>query len=401
MTTICLFSGSGKSRLIIGMIIKPSSRLNTVQEYYFSQKLAEIRQMMAQGKSVLNLGIGNPDGMPAPEVIQTLQDTAGLADNHGYQSYTGIPELKNAIADWNNWAYGIPLNPEKEILPLIGSKEGITHISLAFLDEGDEVLVPELAYPAYAAVAKMAKAKVTTYPLDEANNYQPDWQFLDQLDFSHVKLFWLNYPHMPTGAGAQRITFERLVDMAKSRQFLLCHDNPYSMILPQSKPISLLSIDGAEEVAVELNSLSKSFNMAGWRVGWIAGREDYIKTILKVKSNIDSGQFKPMMLAAAEALKLREDWFDGLNAQYEIRRKLVWALLDKLGCTYSTDQQGLFVWASIPAKYEKCTELVDELLYDKHVFITPGSIFGEKGDDFVRVSLCNKQSVLEEAISRI
>ena len=309
--------------------------------------------------------------------------------------------MKKAIAEWNNWAYGISLNPEKEILPLIGSKEGITHISLAFLDEGDEVLVPELAYPAYAAVANMVKAKVITYPLDEENNYQPDWQFLEKLDFSRVKLFWLNYPHMPTGAGAQKETFERLVAMAKHNHFLLCHDNPYSMILPQSKPLSLLSITGAEEVAIELNSLSKSFNMAGWRIGWISGREDYIKTILKVKSNVDSGQFKPMMLAATEALKLREAWFDELNAKYEDRRKLVWALLDKIGCTYSTDQQGLFVWARIPGRYLKSTDLVDELLYEKHVFITPGSIFGNKGQDFVRISLCNKQSVLEEAISRI
>lgn len=383
------------------MIIRPSSRLNTVQEYYFSQKLAEIRQMMAQGKPVLNLGIGNPDGMPAPEVIQTLLETAIREDSHGYQSYAGIPELKKAIAEWNAWAYNISLNPESEILPLIGSKEGITHISMAFLDEDDEVLVPELAYPAYAAVANMVKSKVITYPLDELNNYQPDWHFLDKLDFSRIKLLWLNYPHMPTGAGAQKETFERLVAMAKEKQFLLCHDNPYSMILPQTKPLSLLGIEGAEEVALELNSLSKSFNMAGWRIGWIAGREDYIKTILKVKSNVDSGQFKPMMLAATEALKLREDWFNALNANYQDRRKLVWMLLDKLGCTYSTDQQGLFVWARIPKRYSKSTELVDELLYDKNIFITPGSIFGEKGADFVRISLCNKQSVLEEAISRV
>lgn len=383
------------------MIIRPSSRLNTVQEYYFSQKLAEIRQMMAQGKPVLNLGIGNPDGMPAPEVIQTLLETAIREDSHGYQSYAGIPELKKAIAEWNGWAYNISLNAESEILPLIGSKEGITHISMAFLDEDDEVLVPELAYPAYAAVANMVKAKVITYPLDELNNYQPDWQFLDKLGFSRIKLLWLNYPHMPTGAGAQKETFERLVTMAKEKQFLLCHDNPYSMILPQTKPLSLLGIEGAEEVALELNSLSKSFNMAGWRIGWIAGREDYIKTILKVKSNVDSGQFKPMMLAATEALKLREDWFNALNANYQDRRKLVWMLLDKLGCTYSTDQQGLFVWARIPKRYSKSTELVDELLYDKNIFITPGSIFGEKGADFVRISLCNKQSVLEEAISRV
>lgn len=383
------------------MIIQTSSRLNTVQEYYFSQKLAEIREMMAEGKPVLNLGIGNPDGMPAPAVIETLQQTAAQDDVHGYQSYVGLPELKKAMVEWNAWAYGIELNPEKEILPLIGSKEGVTHISLAFLDEGDQVLVPELAYPAYASVAKMVKAEVITYPLDENNNYQPDWQFLESINYEKVKLFWLNYPHMPTGSGAEEATFKRLVKLAKEKKFLLCHDNPYSMILPQGKPMSLLSIEGAKEVAVELNSLSKSFNMAGWRIGWIAGREDYIKTILKVKSNVDSGQFKPMMLAATEALKLREAWFEELNKKYTERRKLVWQLLDKMGCTYPTDQQGLFVWARIPKSYEKSTQLVDELLYEKNVFITPGSIFGAKGDDFVRISLCNKQSVLEETISRI
>lgn len=383
------------------MIIQPSSRLNTVQEYYFSQKLAEIREMIAEGKPVLNLGIGNPDGMPAPEVIKTLQQTAAQEDMHGYQSYAGIPELKKAIADWNNWAYGISLNPEKEILPLIGSKEGITHISLAFLDEGDEVLVPELAYPAYAAVAKMVKAKVITYPLDEENDYQPDWDFLNALDFRKVKLMWVNYPHMPTGAGATLDTFKRLGAFARWNKFLICHDNPYSMILPNGKPMSFLGVEKCEDVVIELNSLSKSFNMAGWRVGWVAGHEDYIKTILKVKSNVDSGMFKPMMLAATEALKLREDWFSELNAKYQERRKLVWVLLDKIGCTYNKDQQGLFVWARIPKSYEKSTQLVDKLLHEKNVFITPGSIFGAKGDDFVRISLCNKRSVLEEAISRI
>ncbi|WP_422356345.1 pyridoxal phosphate-dependent aminotransferase [Roseivirga pacifica] len=383
------------------MIIQPSSRLNTVKEYYFSEKLAEIRQMMAEGKPVLNLGIGNPDGMPAPQVLQKLKETTDLKDVHGYQSYVGIPELKQAIAGWNNWAYGIDLDAEQEVLPLIGSKEGITHISLAFLDEGDEVLVPELAYPAYAAVAQMAKAKVVTYPLDETNNYQPDWDFLNQLNTEKVKLMWLNYPHMPTGASAQLETFERLVDFAKSRGVLLCHDNPYSMILPKDKPLSLLAVNGAKEVALELNSLSKSFNMAGWRMGWVAGRADYIKTILKVKSNVDSGMFKPMMLAAAEALKLRQNWFDELNTVYESRRVKAYELLDKVGCTYSTDQQGMFIWAYIPEKYESAKALVDDLLYEKNVFITPGMIFGDKGANYVRLSLCSAEAVLDEAISRI
>ncbi|WP_268124031.1 pyridoxal phosphate-dependent aminotransferase [Roseivirga pacifica] len=383
------------------MIIQPSSRLNTVKEYYFSEKLAEIRQMMAEGKPVLNLGIGNPDGMPAPQVLQKLKETTDLKDVHGYQSYVGIPELKQAIAEWNNWAYGIDLDTEQEVLPLIGSKEGITHISLAFLDEGDEVLVPELAYPAYAAVAQMIIAKVVTYPLDETNNYQPDWRFLEELNTDKVKLMWLNYPHMPTGASAQLETFERLVAFAKARGVLLCHDNPYSMILPKDKPLSLLAVNGAKEVALELNSLSKSFNMAGWRMGWVAGRADYIKTILKVKSNVDSGMFKPMMLAAAEALKLRQEWFDELNTVYESRRVKAYELLEKIGCTYSTDQQGMFIWAHIPEKYESAKALVDDLLYEKNVFITPGVIFGDKGANYVRLSLCSTETVLDEAISRI
>ena len=383
------------------MIVQPSSRLNSVQEYYFSKKLAEIRQMQAEGKDVLNLGIGNPDGMPAPQVISTLQKEVAKPNVHGYQSYVGLPELRQAIADYNGWAYGIDLNPESEVLPLIGSKEGITHISLAFLDEGDQVFVPDLAYPAYEAVAKMCKAEVIRYPLNPDKNYEPDWDFLGATDWSRVKLFWMNYPHMPTGVAAVKETFERIVQFALDFHFVVVHDNPYSMILPSGKPLSILSIDKAEEVAIELNSLSKSFNMAGWRIGWAAGREDYIKTILKVKSNVDSGMFKPMMLAAIEALKLREDWFDTLNTVYKERRNLVWQFLDKLGCTYEQGQQGLFVWAKVGVQYENGQALVDKLLYDHHLFITPGFIFGEKGEQFVRVSLCNSESILKESINRL
>lgn len=383
------------------MIVKSSSRLNSVQEYYFSKKLAEIRQMQAEGKDVLNLGIGNPDGMPAPQVISTLQDAVAKPDVHGYQSYAGIHELRKAIADYNKWAYGIDLNPDTEVLPLIGSKEGITHISLAFLDEGDQVLVPDLAYPAYEAVAKMCKAEVIRYPLNSEKNYEPDWDFLGGKDWSRVKLFWMNYPHMPTGAPAVEQTFKRIISTARFHKFIVVHDNPYSMVLPSGKPLSILSVENAKEVAIELNSLSKSFNMAGWRIGWAAAREDYIKTILKVKSNVDSGMFKPMMLAAIEALKLREDWFDTLNAVYKERRKLVWQFLEKLGCTYGQDQQGLFVWAKVGVAYENGQALVDKLLCDHHLFITPGFIFGEKGEQFVRVSLCNSEAILKESINRL
>jgi LL-diaminopimelate aminotransferase len=383
------------------VIIKPSSRLGEVKEYYFSTKLAQILQMQAEGKDVLNLGIGNPDGMPEASVIDELIVQSQKPDVHGYQSYAGIPELKKAIAEWNEWAYGIELDPEKEILPLIGSKEGVTHISLAFLDEGDQVLVPELAYPAYAAVAKMCKAEVITFPLNAEQHYEPEWSFLESLDYSKVKLMWLNYPHMPTGSAASRQTFERLIALARTNGFLICHDNPYSMILPQGKPTSILGLEHAKEVCIELNSLSKSFNMAGWRIGWVAGRPDYIKTILKVKSNVDSGMFKPMMLAAVKALSLRAAWFDALNEVYASRRAIVHQIMDQLGCTYAKDQQGLFVWAKISADEESAEKLVERLLQEHHVFITPGFIFGEKGSRYVRISLCSQEEVLQEALKRI
>ena len=383
------------------MIIRSSSRLNTVQEYYFSQKLAEIRQMQAEGKHVLNLGIGNPNGMPGPTVINRLQQEVQKPDVHGYQSYVGLPELKEAIAEWSTWAYEIDLNPETEILPLIGSKEGITHISLAFLDEGDQVLVPELAYPAYEAVANLCKAEVIRFPLDEDADYSPNWSFLENLDFSKVKLMWLNYPHMPTGAPADKEVFEKLVDLALKKQFIIAHDNPYSMILPSNRPLSIHAIKNSEEVALELNSLSKSFNMAGWRMGWVAGRADYIKTILKVKSNVDSGMFKPMMLAGIEALKMREAWFQQLNEMYKARRDIVWELLDKLSCKYNKNQQGMFVWAKVGNQWKSGRELVDKLLYENYLFITPGFIFGEKGEQFVRVSLCSSNEMLKESIDRL
>lgn len=375
-------------------------RLGEVKEYYFSTKLAQIRQMQAEGKDVLNLGIGNPDGMPNFSVIDELVIQTQKSDVHGYQSYAGIPELKNAIAEWNQWAYGIDLDPESEVLPLIGSKEGITHISLAFLDEGDQVLVPELAYPAYAAVAKMCKAEVIQFPLLE-DDWSPDWEYLSSLDTSKVKLLWINYPHMPTGCKASKEIFERFVSFAQEREMLICHDNPYSMIFRDEAPLSILSIQGANEVAIELNSLSKSFNMAGWRMGWVAGREDYVKTILKVKSNVDSGMFKPMMLAATKALEQRDNWFDKLNELYAERRELVYQMLDQLNCTYSKDQQGLFIWAKIADDEKSAEELVERLLEEHHVFITPGFIFGQKGERYVRISLCNNLEVLREALRRI
>ncbi len=383
------------------MIIKPSSRLGEVKEYYFSTKLAQIRQMESEGKDVLNLGIGNPNGMPSLMVIDELIKRSQQPDVHGYQSYAGIPELKQAIADWNEWAYKVDLDPVHEVLPLMGSKEGITHISLAFLDEGDQVLIPELAYPAYASVSKMCKAEVIQFPLLEEENWAPDWAFLESMDTSKVKLLWINYPHMPTGRKASREVLQRFVTFGKQNQILICHDNPYSMIFREDDPLSILSVAGAKEVAIELNSLSKSFNMAGWRIGWVAGREDYLKTILKVKSNVDSGMFKPMMLAAAKALELRAEWFDELNSVYSKRRALVYQLLDKLNCIYTKDQQGLFIWAKIDDEETSAESLVERLLLENHVFMTPGFIFGEKGARYVRISLCSTEEQLQEALNRI
>lgn len=383
------------------MTIPPAERLQQVQEYYFSRKLAEIRQMMAEGKEVINLGIGNPDGMPPARAIEVLKETTSRTDVHGYQSYAGIPELKAAIAEFLQWAFACELDAEKEILPLIGSKEGITHISLAFLNPGDEVLVPELAYPAYAAVAKMVGAEVIYYPLLEEKQYAPDWQFLERLDTSRVKLMWLNYPHMPTGTRASQALFQRFISYAEKHTLLLCHDNPYAMILPDGRPLSLLNEKGGKEVALELNSMSKSFNMAGWRIGWVAGKEDYLKTILQVKSNVNSGMFKPMMLAAVEALKLREEWFEELNTQYRDRRKKLYTLLDTLACRYTQNQQGLFIWAKIPDDYANAEAFVDHWLQEKHVFMAPGNVFGEKGTRYIRVSLCVKEENIQKAIHRL
>ena len=383
------------------MIIPPAERLQQVQEYYFSRKLAEIRQMMAEGKEVINLGIGNPDGMPPARVIEVLKETTSRTYVHGYQSYAGIPELKIAIAEFLQWAFACELNAEKEILPLIGSKEGITHISLAFLNPGDQVLVPELAYPAYAAVAKMVGAEVVYYPLLEEEQYAPDWHFLEQLDTSRVKLMWLNYPHMPTGTRATKALFQRFISYSEKHSILLCHDNPYAMILPGGQPLSLLNEKGGREVALELNSMSKSFNMAGWRIGWVAGKEDYLKTILQVKSNVDSGMFKSVMLAAVEALKSRKEWFEELNSQYRDRRRTLHNLLDILACSYAENQQGLFIWAKIPDDYANAEAFVDHWLQEKHVFMAPGSIFGEKGAQYVRVSLCVKEEIIQKAIHRM
>jgi len=380
--------------------IPTASRLGDVKEYYFATKLREIREMNLQGKQVLNLGIGSPDLPPPSDVVEELADQARLPDAHGYQSYQGLPALRQAFADWyRNW-FEVELDGEHEVLPLIGSKEGIMHISMTFLEAGDEVLVPNPGYPAYRAVTNLTGATIREYELSEANGWQPDLEVLAQTDLSKVKIMWLNYPHMPTGTPASRSFFEEVVAFAKKQQILICNDNPYAFILNE-KPVSLLNIPGAKEVAIELNSLSKAHNMAGWRIGMMAGNKEHLQAVLRFKSNMDSGMFKPLQLAAVKALHNPPSWYRALNAVYAERRKLVFTIMDLLGCSYQENQVGMFVWARIPEEVPSAYDLSDEALYKAHVFITPGAIFGSQGDRYIRISLCSDQMIYEEAIRRL
>lgn len=357
--------------------------------------------MNRQEPRVINLGIGSPDLPPHPEVVRALHEAALQPDTHAYQSYKGAPELRKAFADWYEKYYNVSIDPDKEVLPLIGSKEGIMHLSMTFLNEGDEVLVPDPGYPTYRAASLLAGATCVAYDLKEENGWKPDLEKLAQTDLSKVKLMWVNYPQMPTGAQADEKFFEELIAFAKKHHILICHDNPYSFILLKDKPKSLLQIPEAKEVAVELNSLSKSHNMAGWRVGVLIGREDIIKEVMRFKSNMDSGMFLPLQRAAAKALSLDQSWYDELNKIYLKRREKVFQLLDLLDCSYEKDQQGLFVWAKIPDKFPNSYELSDEILHEARVFITPGGIFGTNGNSYVRVSLCKEEKVFDEAIRRV
>lgn len=383
------------------MIIKQSKRLADVQEYYFSQKLAQIRQMEAGGKKIINLGIGSPDMAPSENTIEELICSAKNPKSHGYQPYKGIPELRKAISKFYSETYSTELNSETEILPLLGSKEGITHISLAFLNAGDKILVPDPGYPTYSSVSKMCEAKIITYNLKEKNGWLPDLKELEKLNLKKAKLMWLNYPNMPTGVATTDECFEKLIAFAKKHKILLCHDNPYSMVLNNGKPKSILNYKGAKDVAIELNSLSKSFNMAGWRVGWIAGKKEYIDTILKVKSNVDSGMFLPIQKASVEALNNLPSWHSKRNEKYKRRREKVWELLDVIGCDYTIDQIGMFVWAKIKNGKTNSENFVEKILQRANVFITPGFIFGKNGEGYVRVSLCSEVSVIQDAITRI
>lgn len=381
-------------------MITTAKRLEGVGEYYFSKKLREIDALNKQGKNIISLGIGSPDLPPHDDVIKVLQQESAKPNVHAYQSYKGSPLLRNAFAAWYKKWYNVELNADTEILPLIGSKEGIMHICMTYLNEGDKVLAPNPGYPTYRSAVTLAGGVCVDYNLEEKNNYYPDFDALEKTDLSAVKMMWVNYPHMPTGKKASKEVFKKIIEFGKKYDILICHDNPYSFIL-NDKPESILQIDGGLEIAIELNSLSKSHSMAGWRVGVLCAHEQRINEVLRFKSNMDSGMFLPVQLAAAKALSLDESWYNSINEIYKRRRNDVYALLNKLKCAYSTEQNGLFVWAKIPSTYNNAYDFSDEILYNSNVFITPGGIFGSNGDTYIRVSLCATSEKIQEAISRV
>ena len=381
--------------------IKPAERLSLVSEYYFSRKLKEVAQMNAEGKDIISLAIGSPDMPPSKQTIQTLCEVANRPDTHGYQPTMGTPELRKAMADFYKRWYGVDLNPATEIQPLIGSKEGILHVTLAFVNPGDEVLVPNPGYPTYTSLSKILGAKVVNYDLMEDNGWQPDFEQLEKMDLSRVKLMWTNYPNMPTGGNARMETYERLVDFARKHNIVVVNDNPYSFIL-NDKPMSLLQVEGAKDCCIEFNSMSKSHNMPGWRVGMCATNPTFISWILKIKSNIDSGTFRGIQLAAATALSNDEEWHHEANIEtYSRRRKYAEQIMDALGCKYDPNQVGMFLWGRIPDSYSNCEELTERVLHEARVFITPGFIFGSKGERYVRISLCAKEEKIQAALERI
>ena len=380
--------------------IVPADRVEAIKEYYFSRKLRELAKLNAEGADIISLGIGGPDRAPAEDVITTMQRELEKESNHSYQSHNGLPELRRAFADWYMAKYGVELNPDNEIQPLIGSKEGILHLSLTFLNPGDGVLVPDPGYPTYSSVSRLIGAEIFKYDLTEEGGWLPDFEALERLPLEKIKLMWVNYPHMPTGRQATHETFERLIDFGRRHGIVIAHDNPYSFILNR-EPQSILQVDGAKEVAIELNSLSKSHNMAGWRVAMAASNPTFISWLLKVKSNIDSGQFKPLMLAAAQALKAGDDWYDELYDVYAERRKIAEEIMAELGCTFDHAQRGMFLWGKIPDNVPSGEWLADELFYKAKVFITPGFIFGRNGERYVRISLCAKPEKLKESLDRI
>ena len=376
-----------------------AKRLDIVEEYYFSSKLREVRQLASEGKPIINMGIGSPDLRPAQVVIDAVSLAMQEENAHQYQSYQGLPELRSGMADFYANNYGVALNPNTEIFPLMGSKEGIMHISLAFLNEGDQVLIPNPGYPTYSSVTNLVGAIPVYYDLKETNNWEPDFEALEKLDLSKVKLMWLGYPHMPTGARGSLELFEKLVAFAKKHNILLINDNPYSFVL-NDKPMSLLQVEDAKDIALELNSLSKTFNMAGWRVGMVLGNAAYIDAVLKVKSNMDSGMFFGIQKGAIEALKSDKSWFDSMNVVYKKRRVLTEKLAEKLGCEVYKEGVGLFVWAKLPPGITSSEDFIDKILYEKSIFITPGTIFGSNGESYIRFALCVKEEKIQEAIDR-
>lgn len=382
------------------MKIKPADRIRKVEEYYFSKKLAEVNMLKEKGKPIINLGIGSPDIPTHPDVIEELNRSSREKGSNYYQSYRGIPELRDAFSVWYQHIYAVDLNPANEILPLIGSKEGIMHISMAFANPGDQVLLPNPSYPAYTSVSKLLNLNIQYYNLKEDNNWLPDISELAEIAHDNCKIIWLNYPHMPSGAKADTNSFRELIEFAQSRNILVVNDNPYSLIL-NNEPMSLLQGIESKSHVLELNSLSKSHNMAGWRIGMVAGSEENINHVLKVKSNFDSGMFKPLQQAAVKALQLPRSWYDEINKLYSERRTLVWKIMDQLGCTYDKNTSGMFVWAKVPENYKNGAELSDKLLYEHSIFTAPGFIFGSNGNNFIRISLCAEVNQIKEAFKRV
>ena len=380
--------------------ITPANRVASIKEYYFSTKLREVARLNAEGHNIISLGIGGPDRPPHPEVINTLCTEASKPDAHGYQPYVGLPQLRQAFARWYKVNYDVDLDPATEIQPLIGSKEGILHTTLTFVNPGDGVLVPNPGYPTYTSVSRLAEAEIFTYDLTEEGGWEPDFDALERLPLERIKLMWVNYPHMPTGKCASQSLFARLVDFGKRHNIVIVNDNPYSFIL-NDKPLSILSVPGAKDIAIEMNSLSKSHNMPGWRVGMIAANPQFIQWILKVKSNIDSGQFKPLMLAASKALECDKEWYDEVNKTYASRRLIAEDIMRALGCHFDPAQRGLFLWGRIPDQYESSEQLADRILYEAGVFLTPGFIFGSNGNRYIRISLCATNEKMLEALQRI
>jgi Aspartate/tyrosine/aromatic aminotransferase len=380
--------------------IAPASRLNSVSEYYFSKKLKEVAKMNAEGKNVISLGIGSPDLPPSQVTLQTMCEQTMRSDVHGYQPYVGIPELRKGFSDWYKQWYNVDLDPNTEIQPLIGSKEGILHVTLAFVNPGEEVLVPNPGYPTYTSLSTLLGAKVVPYDLKEENGWMPNFEELEKMDLSNVKLMWTNYPHMPTGTRASMDLYEKLISFARKHNIVIVNDNPYSFIL-NDHPLSILSVPGAKECCIEFNSMSKSHNMPGWRVGMLASNAQFIQWVLKVKSNIDSGMFRPLQMAAAKALACDESWYTEINSVYRERRGLAGEIMHALGCTYDENQVGMFLWGKVPDSCENVETLTDKVLYEANVFITPGFIFGSNGARYIRLSLCCNKEMLAKALERI